>query len=68
MSGHIFLPLQGEEGVHRVLSMLKEEFRQAMALSGCARVSDITPELVVHQTHYTHPHHKHIRHTYKTKL
>ena len=36
----------GEDGVRRVLEMLREELDLAMALCGCARVEDITRDLV----------------------
>ncbi|XP_064271759.1 2-Hydroxyacid oxidase 1-like isoform X1 [Passer domesticus] len=40
------LAYQGEEGVKEVLQMLKEEFRLAMALTGCRRVEEIGRTLV----------------------
>jgi len=40
------LTYNGSDGVCNVLSMLKKEFDLAMALSGCASVADITPDLV----------------------
>jgi isopentenyl diphosphate isomerase/L-lactate dehydrogenase-like FMN-dependent dehydrogenase len=36
----------GEEGVIRVLGLLRDEFDLAMALAGCREVADITPALV----------------------
>lgn len=36
----------GDAGVHRVLELLVTEFDQAMALSGCAAVDDITADLL----------------------
>lgn len=36
----------GEEGVTAALEMLRKEFDLAMALSGCARLADITPDLL----------------------
>ncbi|NWI52607.1 HAOX1 oxidase, partial [Calyptomena viridis] len=40
------LAYQGEEGAKEVLQMLKEEFRLAMALTGCRRVGEIGRTLV----------------------
>ena len=40
------LAVGGAEGVRRVLALLTEELSRAMALAGCARLSDITPDLV----------------------
>lgn len=42
----------GEEGVTKVINLLKDEFDSAMALSGCVTVNDITPDLVQRQTRY----------------
>lgn len=38
---------QGEEGVSLVLKILCDELRRAMALTGCARLSDINPNYIV---------------------
>ncbi|NXT17995.1 HAOX1 oxidase, partial [Syrrhaptes paradoxus] len=40
------LAYQGEEGAKEVLQMLKEEFRLAMALTGCRRVKEIGRTLI----------------------
>ncbi|XP_055494923.1 hydroxyacid oxidase 1 [Leucoraja erinacea] len=40
------LAYQGEEGVHKVLQILKEEFRLALALAGCRNVNEIDGSLV----------------------
>ncbi|XP_005991149.1 hydroxyacid oxidase 1 [Latimeria chalumnae] len=40
------LAYKGEDGVNEVLQMLKEEFKLAMALSGCHDVKDINRSLV----------------------
>ncbi|NXU63832.1 HAOX1 oxidase, partial [Horornis vulcanius] len=40
------LAYQGEEGAKEVLQMLKEEFRLAMALTGCRRVEEIGKTLI----------------------
>ncbi len=37
----------GAAGAQRVLELLRDEFRLAMALAGCARISDIDQSLVV---------------------
>lgn len=40
------LAYDGESGAKRVLEILRDEFRAAMALTGCASLSDINPSLV----------------------
>jgi len=40
------LAVAGEEGAHGVLEALRAELDEAMALAGCARVSDATRDLV----------------------
>lgn len=40
------LAVDGEAGATHVLDILKAEFDRALALSGCCRVSDITPDLI----------------------
>ncbi|XP_065597794.1 2-Hydroxyacid oxidase 1 [Cyrtonyx montezumae] len=40
------LVYQGEEGAREVLQMLKEEFRLAMALTGCRNVKEISRTLI----------------------
>ncbi|GAX72777.1 hypothetical protein CEUSTIGMA_g233.t1 [Chlamydomonas eustigma] len=40
------LALDGEHGVARVLNILKQEFKLAMALTGCSKLSDISPDLI----------------------
>nr|CAH7751278.1 unnamed protein product [Callosobruchus chinensis] len=42
----------GEEGVKSVLNIIKREFDNTCAISGCARISDITPSMVVHKSYY----------------
>ncbi|KAJ7392368.1 Hydroxyacid oxidase 1 [Desmophyllum pertusum] len=37
----------GEQGVTKVLQMLRDELKVAMALAGCASLKDITPSLVM---------------------
>lgn len=41
------LAVGGEEGVKHVLELLRDELDLAMALSGCAKLSDIDPSLIV---------------------
>ncbi|KXJ30026.1 hydroxyacid oxidase 1 [Exaiptasia diaphana] len=43
------LAVQGSEGVHQVLELLRAELRTAMILSGCSSVKDITSSLVSRQ-------------------
>ncbi|CAH1231034.1 HAO1 [Branchiostoma lanceolatum] len=43
----------GEEGVAKVLNILKEELSLAMALSGCTRLADIVPAMVVRASQYS---------------
>jgi 4-hydroxymandelate oxidase len=40
------LAIAGEEGAHGVLEALRNELDQALALAGCARISDATRDLV----------------------
>lgn len=42
----------GEKGVCDVLGILRSEFDIAMALTGCKRISDIKPDMVVHESRY----------------
>ncbi len=42
----------GEEGVVRVLEMLKAEFKLSLALAGCATVADLNPRLVRRRYRY----------------
>lgn len=43
----------GEEGVKKVLSIIRNEFDHALAISGCATLSDIKPSMVVHESYYS---------------
>ncbi|CAH1226881.1 HAO1 [Branchiostoma lanceolatum] len=45
----------GAEGVEQVLQILTDELSLAMARTGCAKISDIQPSLVVHQSYYGIP-------------
>ncbi|XP_066269629.1 2-Hydroxyacid oxidase 1-like [Branchiostoma lanceolatum] len=49
------LACNGAEGVQRVLQIMKDELSLAMARAGCAKISDIQPSLVVHQSYYGVP-------------
>ncbi len=40
------LAVAGQAGVERVLQLLREEFETAMMLAGCAKVADVTRDLV----------------------
>lgn len=46
------LAYKGEQGVRKILQMLRDELKVAMALAGCASLKDITPALVMrHASH-----------------
>ncbi|XP_066278723.1 2-Hydroxyacid oxidase 1-like [Branchiostoma lanceolatum] len=45
----------GAEGVQQVLQILTDELSLAMARTGCAKIADIQPSLVVHQSYYGIP-------------
>ncbi|XP_013414099.1 hydroxyacid oxidase 1 [Lingula anatina] len=49
------LAYDGEAGVKTILQILRDELSLAMALAGCASLSDINSSLVVHQSYYLHP-------------
>ncbi|XP_044267492.1 hydroxyacid oxidase 1 [Tribolium madens] len=42
----------GEEGVKKILNILKTELDYAMAITGCATVRDIDHRMVVHESYY----------------
>lgn len=42
------LALDGQTGVERVLTLLRDEFDVAMALCGCRSIAEITPDLVAY--------------------
>ncbi|CAH2007211.1 unnamed protein product [Acanthoscelides obtectus] len=46
------LTYAGEAGVKKILNIMKGEFESTLAISGCARISDITPSMVVHKSYY----------------
>lgn len=43
----------GENGVKDVYALIEEEFRTAMALAGCGKISDITRELIYDRRKYS---------------
>ncbi|KAI4466417.1 s -2-hydroxy-acid oxidase-related [Holotrichia oblita] len=43
----------GEDGVKKILSILKKEFDFALALTGCCTPQDITRSMVVHESYYS---------------
>ncbi|XP_018325124.1 hydroxyacid oxidase 1 [Agrilus planipennis] len=43
----------GEEGVKRVLEIIKKEFDSVMGLTGCSTVKDIQRDMVVHKNYYS---------------
>ena len=47
------LALGGQEGVERVLAILRREFALSMALMGCPTVSDLSPDVVLRPYRYT---------------
>ncbi|KAJ8040576.1 Hydroxyacid oxidase 1 [Holothuria leucospilota] len=46
------LAVNGEEGVYRVVNLLKEELSLAMKLCGVSRVEDISPSYLIHESSY----------------
>ncbi|XP_022911547.1 2-Hydroxyacid oxidase 1 [Onthophagus taurus] len=46
------LACNGEEGVKKILEILRKEFDFALALTGCSSVVDIKKEMVVHESYY----------------
>ncbi|XP_065907354.1 2-Hydroxyacid oxidase 1-like [Dysidea avara] len=47
------LAYQGQTGVEEVLKIIKEEFKLAMALSGCAKITDIQRSLLTYEKRYS---------------
>jgi isopentenyl diphosphate isomerase/L-lactate dehydrogenase-like FMN-dependent dehydrogenase len=45
----MLMPVQGETGVHNVLSLLKFEFEQAMQLAGVTSLDQIRPSFIRHE-------------------
>ncbi|CAH0557317.1 unnamed protein product [Brassicogethes aeneus] len=43
----------GQEGVENILKIIKNEFEHTMAISGCATIADIEPNMVVHELYYS---------------
>ncbi|CAH1183640.1 unnamed protein product [Phaedon cochleariae] len=42
----------GEDGVKKVLTIIRTEFETALGICGCCRLSDIEPTMVVHESFY----------------
>ncbi|XP_078665287.1 2-Hydroxyacid oxidase 1-like [Branchiostoma floridae x Branchiostoma belcheri] len=47
------LACHGKEGILHLLNNLKEELTYTMARTGCAKISDIDPSLVVHESYFS---------------
>ncbi|KAK5646049.1 hypothetical protein RI129_004513 [Pyrocoelia pectoralis] len=47
------LAYNGEEGVTKVLKVLKSELENVMTIAGCRSISDIKPDMVVHESYYS---------------
>lgn len=47
------LSIGGEEGVKKILNILRKEFDFTLALTGCTSVKDIVRDMVVHKSHYS---------------
>ncbi|XP_072032433.1 2-Hydroxyacid oxidase 1-like [Amphiura filiformis] len=47
------LACDGQEGVKKVVDILKDEFSLAMALSGCTSIEDISRDILQRQSQYT---------------
>lgn len=45
------LACDGSRGVQRVMEILRDELELAMQLSGCPTIRDISPSMVVHESH-----------------
>lgn len=43
----------GEAGVKEVIGILKNELDNAMAITGCATIKEITQDMVVHESYYS---------------
>lgn len=43
----------GEEGVKKILNILKTELDYTLAITGCANVRDIDRRMVVHEHYYS---------------
>ncbi|XP_040068204.1 hydroxyacid oxidase 1-like [Ixodes scapularis] len=47
------LAYNGEAGVRQMLSILRQEVDQDLALMGCSSIDQLVPEMVVHQEHFS---------------
>ncbi|CAG9767625.1 unnamed protein product [Ceutorhynchus assimilis] len=43
----------GEDGVRKILTILRTEFEYALAISGCSEVADIRRSMIVHESYYS---------------
>ncbi|XP_072017498.1 2-Hydroxyacid oxidase 1-like [Amphiura filiformis] len=46
------LAIDGENGVKKVLELVRDEFSLTMALAGCSKLDDIKASMVVHESQY----------------
>ncbi|XP_055372842.1 uncharacterized protein LOC129606517 [Condylostylus longicornis] len=46
------LAVDGQNGVESILRILKQDFEKTMRLMGCRKISDISKEMVVHESFY----------------
>ncbi|XP_014488456.1 PREDICTED: peroxisomal (S)-2-hydroxy-acid oxidase GLO1 isoform X3 [Dinoponera quadriceps] len=46
------LTYDGERGANEVLKLMRKEIDLTFALSGCASIKDVTPDMVVHESFY----------------
>lgn len=47
------LACEGEDGAYNILHILKRELSSAMMLSGCAKVKDITRDMIIRREYYS---------------
>lgn len=47
------LAVDGQKGVENVLEILRMELDTAMSLAGCARIGDISKDMVAHESTYS---------------
>lgn len=47
------LTKDGEEGAKKILTILKNELDNVMAISGCSQLTDVKPDMVVHESYYS---------------
>ena len=49
---NVKLFLKGYDGAKQILEILRKEFDMSMALSGCRKLSDIEPSMVVSERYF----------------